>query len=363
MSRPIRDNILSFEHDTDAFEHPKFLALRARFGWAGEGQFWALNSLIARATGARLDITRAFAKAGVTQKLGMEEAQFDVFVSFLADPQACGLIHNEGGILWTDRTQDELKAANRARTAERIRKGGTVEQLSGTEPPENHSNPAGASTETTIGGTEKGVFRCPVPSRPVPSSTSPTVVTVAPPSKGGGPLQPGEEAKPFSSLLKTTLASAGISIPQQDLDAVAVKCIATSCDSAAFLTWAIQQAAKAKQRGTWIVKGVLSWNWCAKFKAQAAAPAPAAAKPAPYVAPELHQPSPADDAAVELEAARTRKRMHMPLSDRDRELLREPARSAEQPVDNRSPPGVDKGADNAPEEFPEPAVVAEADIF
>lgn len=176
MSRPIRNNILSFDHDCDAFEHPKFLALRSRYGWEGDGRFWALNGMIARSDGARLDLSRYFVKAGVMQKLGMTETEFDQFIAFLSDPDSCGLIDNEGGILSTDRTQLELQAASRSREFERDRKERTRsvahKQLSGGNEPDNGGFPAGQQPDN--GGfpqRKKGVFRATLPSSPIPSPT------------------------------------------------------------------------------------------------------------------------------------------------------------------------------------------------
>jgi hypothetical protein len=239
MARPIRDNLLSFEHDSDAFEHPKFMALRARFGWEGDGRFWALNSIIAHSNGCRLDISRPFVKAGIVQKLGMTEQDFDAFVAFLVDPQLCGLIQSEHGTLWTDRTQGELKRAAWWRESDRQRKeaeretavrrkttivrplSGGKPELSGGSPAENPSNPPDKTRKTGF----SGLPSCPVPSGTVLSGTVPSG-PVLPASKsvdgngaattltGGGsmPFAPEKKAAPIEK--GSTLRGADSTVAQ-----------------------------------------------------------------------------------------------------------------------------------------------------
>ena len=122
MGRPIQNSLLSFNHDAAASENPKLMALRARYGWEGQGRFWTLNELIARADGCRIDLGRAVLKLGIAQKLGLSETDFDALVAFLSDPQQCGLLEQDGSEIWTKRTQEELQSVNEWRELERVRK-------------------------------------------------------------------------------------------------------------------------------------------------------------------------------------------------------------------------------------------------
>jgi len=119
----LKNNLPFFSHDNDARNHPKFKALRARFGWAGVGRFWGLNEIISDAEDCRLDLRRAVIRASFASDLGLSDSEFDEFVAFLADPDQCGLIHFEDGIVTTDRTQDDLSrvAEKRKRDRNRIR--------------------------------------------------------------------------------------------------------------------------------------------------------------------------------------------------------------------------------------------------
>jgi hypothetical protein len=107
--RKMKDDLPYFSHDNDARNHPKMEALRARFGWQGYGQFWALNEMIAAAPGARLDISRKLNLEATAGKLGMTTDSFHAFLAFLADPEYDLVNLDEAGILTTDRTQEDYK--------------------------------------------------------------------------------------------------------------------------------------------------------------------------------------------------------------------------------------------------------------
>jgi hypothetical protein len=136
----MKDDLPYFSHDNDARNHPKMEALRARFGWQGYGQFWALNEMIAAAPGARLDLSRRLNREAAAGKLGMTSESFYTFLDFLKDPEYDLVNLSEAGILTTDRTQEDFKRleAGRARRAEykakRRRDGDNAERdVAGTE--------------------------------------------------------------------------------------------------------------------------------------------------------------------------------------------------------------------------------------
>ena len=89
----MKDDLPYFSHDNDARNHPKMKALRARFGWTGYGQFWALNEMIAGAPQARLDLSRKVVRSSVACELGMTTDALDDFLRFLEDKDECGLIN------------------------------------------------------------------------------------------------------------------------------------------------------------------------------------------------------------------------------------------------------------------------------
>lgn len=111
----MKDDLPYFSHDNDARNHPKMKALRARFGWTGYGQFWALNEMIAGAPQARLDLSRKVVRSSVACELGMTTDALDDFLRFLEDKDECGLINYSDGILTTDRTQEDYEHVTKMR--------------------------------------------------------------------------------------------------------------------------------------------------------------------------------------------------------------------------------------------------------
>lgn len=111
----MKDDLPYFSHDNDAHLHPKMKALRARFGWAGYGQFWALNEMIAGAPRARLDLSRKVVRAATACELGMTPDGLDDFLGFLSDPDECGLVDYSDGIVTTERTQDDYEKMDAGR--------------------------------------------------------------------------------------------------------------------------------------------------------------------------------------------------------------------------------------------------------
>lgn len=111
----MKDDLPNFPHDNDSRNHAKMKALRARFGWTGYGQFWALNEMIAGSTDARMDISRKVVRASTACELGMTTDALDEFLRFLSDPDECGLINYSDGIVTTDRTQEAYEIVKKMR--------------------------------------------------------------------------------------------------------------------------------------------------------------------------------------------------------------------------------------------------------
>lgn len=117
----MKDDLPFFSHDNDARNHAKMKALRARFGWTGYGQFWALNEMISGASKARLDLSRKVVRASVACELGMTTDALDDLLKFLSDPEECGLVHYENGIITTKRTQEDYAKTEAGRMAAKER--------------------------------------------------------------------------------------------------------------------------------------------------------------------------------------------------------------------------------------------------
>lgn len=121
----MKHNIDYFRHDNDMGEHPRSQALIAVYGYEGYGRWNRLNELIAKADHCQLDLSRRVFFNGIANKLQMSPDEFESFLTFLADPDECGLIHREGNVITSDRTQEDLEARMTAREAARERRNRT----------------------------------------------------------------------------------------------------------------------------------------------------------------------------------------------------------------------------------------------
>ena len=59
----MKNNIDYYRHEVDAHNNAKIKMLRTKYGWAGEGKFWALNGIIGQAENCEFDISKKFNKA------------------------------------------------------------------------------------------------------------------------------------------------------------------------------------------------------------------------------------------------------------------------------------------------------------
>lgn len=100
----MKNNIEFYSHMVTADQHPKFAMLRVKYGWAGEGRFWALNNRIGQADGCMLDISKKYNKASIADGLGFNMEEFDEFIEYLADE--CELIIHEDGKITTEMIQE-----------------------------------------------------------------------------------------------------------------------------------------------------------------------------------------------------------------------------------------------------------------
>jgi hypothetical protein len=118
----MRDDLPYFSHDNNAQDHPKMQALIAEYGFEGYGRFWALNERIAAASGAAIDISKKVNKMSLARSLGLNETGIDGFLGFLSDPEIDLVNIDEGGILTTDRTQEDYTITSQGREKEREKK-------------------------------------------------------------------------------------------------------------------------------------------------------------------------------------------------------------------------------------------------
>ena len=109
-----------YDHAVDSHHHWKFKRLRKKYGWAGEGKFWALNNLIAQSNKCLLDLSDENKLEQVAADLDFEKDDFLEYLTYLESN--CKLIENINGKYMTNSTQDTLALVERAREADRVRK-------------------------------------------------------------------------------------------------------------------------------------------------------------------------------------------------------------------------------------------------
>jgi len=146
----MKNNIDFYQHYANSDQHPKFKMLRTIYGWAGEGQFWALNNRIAQAENCCLDISKKYNKAAIAADLGFSLETFDGYIKCLMDD--CELIKEcSDGIITTDIIQENFQRVSGDRNAarERFRKKYTKEKGDSIEKGETSGEEPETSDEET----------------------------------------------------------------------------------------------------------------------------------------------------------------------------------------------------------------------
>lgn len=133
----MKDNLGYYPHNSDSHFNAKFYVLRAKYGWAGEGMFWALNNTIARATNCRLDMGSMIQRAPLTGLFNMSFDELDEFINYLCND--CELLLREGDTISTRTVSETYTKIEGDREKARLRKMG-VSKSSG-EPSKSSGEP------------------------------------------------------------------------------------------------------------------------------------------------------------------------------------------------------------------------------
>lgn len=115
----MKNNIEYFRHYTDSIENPKLITLRVKFGWEGDGRYWALLSIIARQEGCWLDLNQDYQSEAVAAQLNMVRAEFGELLEYLV---VSALVIRENNRITTPEMQETLKILNVEREKARQRK-------------------------------------------------------------------------------------------------------------------------------------------------------------------------------------------------------------------------------------------------
>ena len=87
--------------------------LRSKYGWSGEGRFWALNNLIASAENCTLDLTKKAVRVSIADELNYSIDTLNTFLEFLSSE--CELVNFIGNKLSTEIVRENLKEVMKQR--------------------------------------------------------------------------------------------------------------------------------------------------------------------------------------------------------------------------------------------------------
>ena len=116
----MKNNLNYYTHYANSHNHWKFKLLRSKYGWAGEGRFWALNNMIADSDQCTLNLARKNIKATVANDLNFTLQELDEFITFLV--QDAELIKVIGHLYYTENVRDDYQKVLKEREAARARK-------------------------------------------------------------------------------------------------------------------------------------------------------------------------------------------------------------------------------------------------
>lgn len=116
----MKNNLSYYRHEVDSHNHWKFKVLRKKYKWDGEGKFWALNNMIAKAENCVLDLSLDVRKKAVAVELDFTPAELDEFLVFLKEE--CSLISFNPGGITTEMVQEIFQEVSSTREYQRERK-------------------------------------------------------------------------------------------------------------------------------------------------------------------------------------------------------------------------------------------------
>jgi hypothetical protein len=100
-------NLSYYSHEINSHNHAKFKTLRAKYGWSGEGRFWAINNVVAEAENCKLNVSKKYVKGPLACDLGFTIEEFDEFLKFLVED--CELFFYDGECITNDHLQEDLE--------------------------------------------------------------------------------------------------------------------------------------------------------------------------------------------------------------------------------------------------------------
>ncbi len=116
----MKNNIDYYRHFSGSHQHPKFKMLRVKFGWEGEGKFWALNNMIASSENCWLDLSKKYNKASIAHDLDFTIEELDAFINYLHEE--CELLLKDGDLVSTQEVRENFDKVSAERERKKTRR-------------------------------------------------------------------------------------------------------------------------------------------------------------------------------------------------------------------------------------------------
>lgn len=114
----MKNNITYYRHDVNCHNHWKFKKLRRKYGWAGDGKFWALNNYIADSENCKLDLSDSDKIETIAIELDSDVDEFKDFLLYLVND--CKLVkQDEKGFYYTENVLEVLEEVMTKRDRDR----------------------------------------------------------------------------------------------------------------------------------------------------------------------------------------------------------------------------------------------------
>lgn len=113
----MKNNISYYPHKVVSHGHWKFKALRKKFGWAGEGKFWALHNFICDSEDCCLLLEDEEKFLSIAADIDLSPEELHVFLDFLLTK--CKLLIKQENKITTETAQETLAEVMAKRTYQR----------------------------------------------------------------------------------------------------------------------------------------------------------------------------------------------------------------------------------------------------
>ena len=117
----MKNNINYYRHEVESHNNWKFKTLRLKYGWAGEGKFWALNNLIGASENCELNLSEENKRRAIASELEFTLSEFDEFIHFLVHEAFLIKPTSSPKSYSNDMIQEVLSEVNRKRHRDRSR--------------------------------------------------------------------------------------------------------------------------------------------------------------------------------------------------------------------------------------------------